>query len=336
MRILFRCAALILAAALLSSIATADTFTGTVTAGQTALVTTPSGGILTDWTGEIGQSVTAGEILGHVREARAFAPLDGTVVAIHAREGDFLSGTTVEIAPESLYTVYCTVKDYVKSAGSAVVHIGETVYLKCVRDGTHRAEGTVVDVDGANYTVETTAGELYVGEAVNVYLSASFDSELAGRGTVIGHSPVSVVGSGVMTRLRVAVGDRVWRGQWLFSSLDTDRAQAATGTVAAPVDGILVSAQAQRGASVQEGDPLAEIATSLRLHVEVSTEELSHFTPGQVCRYIRADDRHETRRSAIVTQILNPDGAETATIELVPLGDRDLPIGLTVRVEDGK
>ena len=335
MRLLTRFAALCLAAALLCGVSLADTFTGAVAAGQTALVTAPAGGLLTDWSAEVGQTVAAGEALGSVRETRVFSPLDGTVAAIHAEEGDLLSGTVVEIAPESRYAVICTLSGYIKAGGDVSMRIGDTLYLKCVADGTHRAVGIVTDVNGANYTVETTSGELYVGEAVNVYRTPAYDA-VAGRGTVTAHDTVAVAGSGVMTRLHVRVGDRVWRGQWLFAVLDTTKAQAASSVAEAPEAGIIVSVAARRGDSVREGDTLAEIATSVRLRVEISTDELGHFTPGQVCTYQRADDRHGTRRQAVVTQILNPDNAETATIELVPMGDSDLPIGLTVRVDDGR
>ena len=80
------------------------------------------------------------------------------------------------IAPVSRYTVNATIEDAYNRAANKYVRIGEKVYMRCVKDGSHRAVGIIVGVDGSSYTVETTGGELYMEETVYIYREDSYAS----------------------------------------------------------------------------------------------------------------------------------------------------------------
>ena len=228
---------IMLAALLAVSPALADTWAGSVTASATTEIEIPSDGTLTSLNLEVGQRVEAGQVVGGIRETKVFAPVDGSVAAVHLETGDKADGTVLEISPVSRYTLTCTAENYAKTPENALIHSGESLYVKCSADGTHRAIARVTTIDGAAFSAEVTAGELYVGEAVFLYRSREFTTDsLVGKGTVTTHDTVAVSGNGVLLKLRVAVGDTVERGQWLFSTASTDDTQ-----VTVPVSGIVTA-----------------------------------------------------------------------------------------------
>jgi len=309
--------------------ALADSWSGTVTSVKTELLEAPATGVLSSLELEEGQTVTEDEEVGEVRASRTFSPADGTVAAIHADPGDEVSGVVLEIEPVSRYTVVCTVADQADTPETALVHSGEAVWMQCTADGSHQAVGRITTVEGSEYNVEVTGGELYVGETVYLYRDAAYATEaLIGKGTVINHDTVSVSGEGVLLNLRVEAGDPVERGQWLFST-----ASSAETRVTVPESGVITSVSKKAGDSVQEGETLAEITTLRGLRIQPETEDAGLFAPGQTCWYLRGDDPHETLHPCTVNRVLvSKEGGETTvTVELLP-SEEDLPLGLTVTV----
>ena len=56
-----------------------------------------------------------------------------------------VSGEELQLAPMNPYVIYCTVDEAYQSADATLVHSGETVYIKCTHDGSHRAVGVVTN-----------------------------------------------------------------------------------------------------------------------------------------------------------------------------------------------
>ena len=318
-----------LALLLLLCCAYADSWDGTVTALETVSIPSPAKGILERLVLETGATVTEGETIGSVRSEKVFAPYDGTVAVLSAAESKEVSGTVLEISPVSLYTISCTVSDTAKTPENALIHVGETVFVRCTADGSHRAEAVVTSVSGAEWTAETTAGELYVGEAVYLYRDAECTTaQRIGKGTVTAHDPLTVSAEGIIRDLRVHTGDRVERGQWLFSV-----SSAANGDIRIPASGIVTEVTASAGNSVQEDQSLAEIAVSCAFRISVPADEAGLFRPEQRWSYIRGDDPHETPHPCHVYRILaTEDGS--VEVELLPDDASLLPIGMTVRITD--
>ena len=322
---------IMLAALLAVSPALADTWAGSVTASATTEIEIPSDGTLTSLNLEVGQRVKAGQVVGGIRETKVFAPVDGSVAAVHLETGDKADGTVLEISPVSRYTLTCTAENYAKTPENALIHSGESLYVKCSADGTHRAIARVTTIDGAAFSAEVTAGELYVGEAVFLYRSREFTTDsLVGKGTVTTHDTVAVSGNGVLLKLRVAVGDTVERGQWLFSTASTDDTQ-----VTVPVSGIVTAVNVQVGSAVQEDQSAATLATAITLRAEVSADDAMRFKKGDTWYYTRNDDSHETHRTCTVQRVLTNEADASATIVLIP-EEKDLPIGLGIILTDEK
>lgn len=310
--------------------ASADSWSGSVEALETVYVTAPAKGILEALALETGAAAEEGETVGSVRMEKVFAPFDGTVTVLEAEEGGEVSGTVLEITPVSLFTVSCTVSGAAKTPENAVVHIGETLWIRCMADRTHWAEAKVVSVSGSEFTAETVAGELYIGEAVFLYRNEDcLAGSRVGKGTVTARDPLPVAAEGVIRQLRVQVGDRVERGQWLFtvsSSADND--------ITVPASGIVTKVSASAGMQAEEGQELAEIAVSCAIRITASGDEADLFTADREWVYIRGDDPHEETRPCRVGRILAGGEDGSVTVEFIPEDETLLPVGMSVRVAD--
>lgn len=321
---------LILTAALclLTAAACADTWPGSVVAADTVTAVSPADGTAEGLSLTVGQAVAEGEFLGSVRAEKVFSPVAGTVAAIHSEIGDQVDGTVLEIDPVSRYSVTCTVENVARTPETALIHMGETVWMKCTADGSHMARGRVVAISGAAFTVEATAGELYVGEAVSVYRDEAFTADRrVGKGTVTAQDTVKVTGKGVLLGLRFAVGDRVDKGQWLFSLAGSEDT-----FITAPAAGVVIAVSASEGSALRENGSVAEIATATALRITVAADETGRFTVGSVWYYTRGDDPHETHYPCTVRRVLLASGEGTATVELT--AEDALPIGMSVLVTD--
>ena len=125
---------------------------------------------------------------------KSYAMPDGTISGVFAREGDSAEGikerygALVYIAPINRFTLACSTDKAYNSSENRYIHIGETVYLSCTKDGSHQGRGIVTSLDEEDeqkYTVEVTGGEFYMGETVNVYRDSEYArAALIGRGTV--------------------------------------------------------------------------------------------------------------------------------------------------------
>jgi len=322
--------AVLAAAGLISCGASADVWKGSVAVSETGEITAPADGLLLSLDLEAGQKIRAGSEVGKVRSEKTFSPLEGTVAAIHAEEGGSVSGTVLEIAPLSRYNVSCTGENYaMKTPETMMIHYGETVYMRCSTDQSHRAVGFVKNVNGFEYEVEVTGGELYIGETVNIFRDPDFtQASIVGRGTVLAQEVQTVSGEGILQELRVAEGDRIERGQWLFSTSTSGK-----NDIVSEASGIVLEISGTVGKTVKEGDALATVALSEALEITVSEEDAGRFREGDTWYYLRGDDAHEVCRTCTVEKILLNTEDGSATVRLAP-EEEGLPIGLSVTVTD--
>ena len=311
----------------LAGTAAADSWNGTAAPADITPVTAPAEGLLEELNLLEGETAEAGETVGNIRLEKVFATFDGTVAALAVLEGETADGTVLEIAPESLYTLVCTVDSVAQTPETALIHAGERMYVRCTADGTHRAEAVVTAVNGAEFTAETTAGELYVGEAVWLYRDEEARIRV-GKGTVTVHETVTVASRGTIRNLRVQAGDTVERGQWLYSVASGEETE-----IILPVSGIVTEVKAGAGEKVAADQELAAVAAGCVLQIRVSSEEVTRFRTGMTCRYFRGDDPHETAYKCTVERILLEEGQTEAVVELRPEEGTLLPLGLSVRVE---
>lgn len=237
-----------------------EEFEGVVTAGDTVAVTAPYGGTVQTVALREGALVSAGDALVTLKTTQTLSPVDGTVRGIFAQAGDALEKTTVlYVAPVSKYTLSCSIGAAYESIDTTYVHIGEKVYLKCKKDGTHKAEGIVTAVDGSKFTVQTTAGELYMEETVYIYRSETYALKTRiGSGTVGRTAEIAIQATGSLLSLAVADGDAVERGQLLFETVDgsLDPTAEPGATVVAQTGGVVADIKVTAGQKVSTGDVL--------------------------------------------------------------------------------
>ena len=255
----------------------AEEFEGNVAAGATVAVTAPYGGTVKSVDIREGQLIAVGDTVAQLETTQTLAPIDGTVRGIFSAVGATLDKTTVlNIAPLSKYTVTCTIDDAYTTIDTLYVTLGEKVYIRCKKDGTHKAEGIITAVNGSSYTVQTTAGELYMEETVYIYRSEAYTAKTRiGSGTVGRTAEIAITATGGLLSLAVSEGETVERGQLLFEtvegSLDTGVANSAaiTATTAGAVASIKVAA----GQSVSKGDVLYTVYLPGKYQIAFTIDE---------------------------------------------------------------
>lgn len=317
----------ILAALLLCATASAEVYTGVTAALETVNVASETAGTLAALDAEVGQRVSAGQPIMTLSSQRAFAAADGTVSLVEAGEGDDVDGTVLEIAPIQRYTIHCIVTQAYQSVENTLVHAGETLYARCTQDGSHRAVGTVYDVDGSTYKILTTGGELYLGETVYLYRGTDFTAvQRVGIGTVVATDPTAYEDSGKLARLCVTEGDLVERGQLLY--------EVDGGDVASPVSGIVTAIDVQPGESVVKDQIVAHVVPDGQVGVQVRVDETeaARIQPGMEVRLSFASVPEGTTVSGTVVDCSWMDADGTYLVRIRPEIDVGLPLGMSVTV----
>lgn len=314
-------------ALLLGATALAEVYEGQTAALSSVTVVSDAAGTLASVEAAVGARVEAGDALLRLKGTPAFASQDGTVSLVTAREGDEVDGEVLEIAPLERYQIYCTVDKAYQSAETTLVHSGETLYVKCTADGSHRAVGVVTLIEGEEYRVLTLGGALYIGETVYLYRDSDFTAaQRVGKGTVVASDPESCSASGTLTRLCVDAGDTVERGQLLY--------ETGGGAVSAPVAGIVSAVNVRAGDAVEREQVVAEIVPDDDVCVEIRVDEseAARIAVGDTAQIHFADEDEDVTWPGVVTDIsaLAEDGAFTVTIQ--PRARRTLSLGMSAEV----
>ena len=326
----YRLGAATLAALLLMAAgAAADVWSGQTQATDTEDVLASADGRLEQWNLRVGQRVTAETLAGVTAETYVFAPISGRVSAIRTRAGEAVNdGVLMVLEPLSPYEVRCSVGKGYHTVDNSTVRIGQSVWVRCSVDGSHRAVGRVTALSGEEFTLEIVGGELFIGEAVFIYKEGSFqDTDLIGTGTVIESDTMTITGGGYVLRMRVGEGEEVERGQLLCTT-----ASALQREIYCESDGIVTEVRAGEGAAVEEFDVVARIATDIGLVIATGAENREKLRTGTRLHYWRADDPHTLRTCTVTRLLLSGDG--TLTAELAPEEGDTLPIGLGIFVTD--
>ena len=98
-----------------------------------------------------------------VETSKTYASTDGTVSGVFAREGDSADGVKTQygalvyIEPINRYTLECSTEKGYNSSENRYIHIGESVFLKCTKDGSHQGRGVVTGLDSPANTVSACA-----------------------------------------------------------------------------------------------------------------------------------------------------------------------------------
>jgi len=318
---------ILLLALTLTASALAEAYEGTTAPLSTTVITAEVSGIVQALDVEAGSHVKSGDVMASLKPERVFAAQDGSISLVNAREGDSIDGTLLALLPLERYLIYCTVDKAYQSAESTLVHSGETVYVRCTTDGSHRAVGVLTEIESEEYRVLTLGGELYLGETVYLYRSDAFTaSQRIGIGTVVSNDTQGYDASGTVSRLMVEEGDAVERGQLLY--------EINGGTIDAPVSGIVTALNVSVGEAVEADQAVAEIVPDGQVCVEIQVGEsdASDFSKGQRVTLTQTFDAEE--RNFGGTVIDSAWLAEDAlyTVRILPDEGLQPPLGMSVTV----
>lgn len=290
-----RLAAILTALTLLMTCALAEaalSYDGLVVAGDPVPVTVPYGGKVRNLSLRKGAPIEKGGFVAEIGTTPVYAPIEGTVTGVYAAEGDELEGVTerygavMYIEPTNRYVIKADTSKAYNQSENKFIHLGETVYLCCTADGTHRGVGFVSSMNGTSYTVEVTGGEFYMEETVGIYRSADYAAAgRIGRGDVDRAAPVAVKAQGSLLCLHVKNGDFVEKGELLCETVDgvLDGLFASEVKITSPVSGVIASVDSANGANVQKGDSLVKIypTETLLIEVEVPEDDLNMVFEGE-------------------------------------------------------
>lgn len=285
--------ALLVVCALAPSLALASvSFEGTVVAKEGVAVMAPFGGVVSAVAAQAGDLVEAGDVLAEVATTKVYATTAGEVTGVFGQVGDDADtvadryGAVLYIIPERKYTIAADTSKGYDSSENLYVHLGETVYLKSLAAAyDNTGTGLITAVDGEDFTVETTAGEFYLGETVSVYREPDFANQSRiGRGTLERVAEVAVSATGSIVALYVRDGDRVERGQLLYETVsgELDGLRADGSQIKSTASGIVQSIELSIGTSVEKGALVATICPedSMQVLVEINEYDLADVKVG--------------------------------------------------------
>lgn len=321
-----------------------ERFDGQVIGGDTVSVTAPFGGTVKSSGLRVGTLVKVNDVIATLSTTRVLATEDGTIRGVFATPGDNAENTVMYLAPVSKFTVSASIGKAYESAETTYVTIGEKVYLRCSKDGSHRAEGVVTAVKGSSYTVHTTAGELYMEETVNIYRTANYAAkQCIGSGTVSRTEALPVSGTGSILKLHVQDGDEVERGQILFETVEGDLSGLVytDGNVHATAAGVIAEVKVSAGQQVKQGDVLITVyePTDYQISMNIPEDMLSTVRVGDACSiYFNWNEEQSKPFSGTVTEISYMsneagDGEETTYSAYVSFeADESVRLGMNVTV----
>lgn len=266
---------------ILGCAAAEERFDGQVIAGNAVSMTAPFGGTVKTIGLREGAMVQAGSVIATVETNRVLATEDGTIRGVFASVGDLAQGTVMYLAPVSKYVISASIAKAYDTADAKYVTLGETVYIRCTKDGSHKAQGIITAVRGSSYTVQTTAGELYMEETVNIYRSEDYAaSRCIGTGSVSRTEALAVSGTGSIIKMYVQDGDEVERGQLLFETVEGAMGEtpATDNIIRATATGVIAQVKVQAGQKIAKNDVLLTVYQPEDYQISMSIPEDMLYT----------------------------------------------------------
>ncbi len=271
-------------------------YSGKIEYRDTVTVKAPFGGTLEAYSLRAGDAVTAGETLFTLSTTKIYAPFNGVVRGLRAVPGDEASGVAerygalLYLEPESKFAVDASSAGAYDSTdnhnANRYLNQGDVVYLQSTEDHARTGEGVVTTVDGRDFTVEVSSGNLDPEDSVTVYRDAGMatSGRLARSARVRHAEAAAITAEGSVLRCAVQEGQSVKRGDLLLETVSgtLDGLKPVGDTIAAPADGVLVSVDKTAGAAVAKDDVLATFyeQSSLQAVFDIDESDLSSVSEG--------------------------------------------------------
>lgn len=303
---------------------------GVIEPARTLTLLAPYSGRVEDFTVRAGDEALAGEMLFDIRAQEVYADADGVVCGLFAQAGDSASviearyGALCSIERDALYVAECTTSGASGGNEYKIVHPGETVYVRSESDSGRRGVGRVTKVSGKSYTVEIgVQQDLRLNEAVEIFRDPEYSgNRCIGSGRTSRIDPVPVTAQGYVLGVHVAEGQRVSRGDLLFTVVP-DQLPGMKGMdgVSLPEDGVVLSVLCQSGAQIAKDEPMATWcpAGDMELVLTADEDDLAAIREGiQVNVTLDAlEDETITGTVASVARAPGEDGGYTVVVTLM-------------------
>lgn len=290
---------------------------GVARATETRDVFAPIGGQLLPFDAEPGDRVESGQTVMEVRVQNVTAANDGVIMLNRAHIGDQAAsvisqyGALCYIDRVDVHIVVATTAGAYDSPENRDITIGET--LRVYNDKSSdpvEAVGTVVYVDGKSFTVEIESGIFELEDDVKLYRGEGSDyssKERVGKGTISSAQPIPVMGEGVIANIEVEDGQRVSRGDVLYTvdASTSSHSEPAEHTAICPVDGMISAVYVQPGQSVAKDQLLfsCQPLDDIEFVVDVDEYDLSDIYLGKMLK-VKVDAYGTTLIDAQVTKIV--------------------------------
>ena len=185
--------------------------------------------------------------------------------------------------------------------------MGERVFIRSNSNNSRIGEAIVTSVEGKNYTLEVTMFEdIRINEEINVYRdNRYYSSSRIGEGTVRRVDPIGVTAEGYVRAVHVQDGQKVKRGDLLFEIVPDalDGLRGSDGSVTMPVDGVVLSVQAQSGEEIAKDQPMATYCEKqdMQLVCPADEEDLAAIQVGMEVPVTLDAYRDETMTGTVVS-----------------------------------
>lgn len=254
---------------------------GVIEPARTLTLLAPYSGTVEDHSVRVGDAAAAGEALFAISAKEIVADTDGVVRGMFAMEGDSAAvvqeryGALCSIERDVRYNAVCSTSDATGDHENKIIHPGETVHLRSMSNNKREGMGRVTIVDGSSYTVEVIIHEdMRPNEQVKIYRDENYEYDSCiGAGKLALIAPVPVTAEGYVLGVHAAEGQRVRRGDRLFTIVPDALDGMKGGAIALPQDGVILSVLCEGGARVEKDAPLATWCPAGEMELVLAADE---------------------------------------------------------------
>lgn len=268
---------------------------GSVGTPERITLTAPVGGQVENFAWLSGDAVTAEETALVVTPTQVFAAADGVIRGLQAEQGDqagqviSLYGALCYIERDQVWQVRVSNASAHNKAENRDVRIGDTLrVLQGSGDNEVRGSCAVTQLLPNGFVVEMPLDAFELEKNVKFYrvTDRDYDSrDQVGNGKILRPSPEPVMGDGCVAEVLVEEGQRVRRGQPLFT-LDNAAARHSEppeSVILFPRAGVVAEVLVRPGQFVVQGQAVITLIPTDALEVTLDVDELdiAHIAAGQ-------------------------------------------------------